>query len=83
MDTKDGNLLFKAKVFQIVGCAIEVLEGLGHGIVEKPCENALVVEFGVAPFVVDLSGKHVVELSRDRLTAANFQASGQNRPGPL
>src|SRR5205807_9190105 len=32
---------------QIVGCAIEVLNALGHGLVEKPYENALVVEFGL------------------------------------
>jgi GxxExxY protein len=40
-------LLLKEEVFQIVGCAIEVLNTLGHGIVEKPYENALVVEFGL------------------------------------
>jgi GxxExxY protein len=34
-------------VFQIVGCAIEVLNALGHRIVEKPYENALVVEFSL------------------------------------
>ena len=49
MDTdngkKDALLLFKEEVFQIVGCAIEVLNTLGHGLVEKPYENALVVEF--------------------------------------
>lgn len=45
MDTNDGRLLFKDEVFRIVGCAIEVLNELGHGIVEKPYENALVVEF--------------------------------------
>ena len=45
MDTKDRELLSKKEVFQIVGCAIEVLNTLGHGIVEKPYENALVVEF--------------------------------------
>ena len=28
-----------------MGCAIEVLNTLGHGIIEKPYENALVVEF--------------------------------------
>ena len=38
-------LLLKTEVFQIVGCAIEVLNTLGHGLVEKPYENALVVEF--------------------------------------
>ena len=32
-------------MFQIVGCAIEVLNTLGHGLVEKPYENALAVEF--------------------------------------
>jgi GxxExxY protein len=37
--------LFKDEVFQIIGCAIEVLNTLGHGIVEKPYENALAMEF--------------------------------------
>jgi GxxExxY protein len=41
------KLLFKNEVFQIVGCAIEVLNTLGHGLTEKPYENALVVEFGL------------------------------------
>jgi GxxExxY protein len=40
-------LLLKDEVFRIVGCAIEVLNTLGHGLVEKPYENALVVEFGM------------------------------------
>ena len=47
MDTNDDKLLFRDEVFQIVGCAIEVLNILGQGIVEKPYENALVVEFGL------------------------------------
>jgi GxxExxY protein len=50
MDTnahESEKLLYKNEVFQIVGCAIEVLNTLGHGIVEKPYENALVVEFGL------------------------------------
>jgi len=41
----DDKLLFRAEAFQIVGCAIEVLNTLGHGLIEKPYENALVVEF--------------------------------------
>ena len=45
--TNADKLLFRNEVFQIVGCAIEVLNTLGHGIVEKPYENALVVEFGL------------------------------------
>jgi len=47
MDTNDRQLLRKEEVFRIVGCAIEALNTLGHGIVEKPYENALVVEFGL------------------------------------
>src|SRR6266516_429258 len=43
----EEKLLFKDEVFQIVGCAIDVLNTLGHGLVEKPYENALVVEFGL------------------------------------
>ena len=45
MNTNDGRLLFRDEVFQIVGCAIEVLNTIGHGLIEKPYENALVVEF--------------------------------------
>lgn len=45
MRANDEKLLFKDEVFQIVGSAIEVLNALGHGIVEKPYENALLVEF--------------------------------------
>jgi GxxExxY protein len=40
-------LLLKTEVFQIVGCAIDVLNTLGHGLLEKPYENAVVVEFGL------------------------------------
>jgi GxxExxY protein len=50
MDTNDlpeQKILYKDEVFQIVACAIEVLNTLGHGIVEKPYEKALVVEFGL------------------------------------
>ena len=47
MDTNEGKVLFKDEVFRIVGCAIEVLNTLGHGLVEKPYENALVVELGL------------------------------------
>jgi GxxExxY protein len=47
MDTNAEKLLLKDEVFQIVGSAIEVLNTLGHGLVEKPYEDALVVEFGL------------------------------------
>jgi len=48
MDTNENTrLLLKDEVYQIVGSAIEVLNELGHGLSEKPYENALVVEFGL------------------------------------
>jgi GxxExxY protein len=48
MDTNRGDVLpLKTEVFQIVGCAIEILNTLGHGLLEKPYENALVVELGL------------------------------------
>jgi GxxExxY protein len=47
MDTNVEKLLLKDEVFEIIGSAIEVLNTLGHGIVEKPYENALVLEFGL------------------------------------
>ena len=47
MDTNGHKLWLKEDVFLIVGCAMEVLNTLGHGLLEKPYENALVVEFGL------------------------------------
>ncbi|HEX7859692.1 MAG TPA: GxxExxY protein [Verrucomicrobiae bacterium] len=46
MDTnEERKLICRDEVYSIVGSAIEVLNGLGHGLVEKPYENALIVEF--------------------------------------
>ena len=36
MDTNEHKLLLKKEVFQVVGCAMEVLNTLGHGLLEKP-----------------------------------------------
>lgn len=47
MDTNSEKLLLKEEVFQIVGAAMEVLNTLGHGLHEKPYENAMVVEFSL------------------------------------
>lgn len=47
IDTNEHELLYKEEVFQIIGCAMDVLNTLGHGLLEKPYENALVVEFGL------------------------------------
>ena len=40
-------------MYQVVGCAIEVLNGIGHGLHEKVYENALVVEFRLRAIQVD------------------------------
>jgi len=47
MNTNKHELSLKEEVFQIVSCAMEVLNTLGHGLLEKSYENALVVEFGL------------------------------------
>ncbi len=47
MNTNPGTnkLLLKEEVYQIVGCALEVLNGVGNGLHEKIYENGLAVEF--------------------------------------
>ena len=50
MDTnrhEGTGLLHGELVYSIVGCALEVLRCLGHGLHERPYENALTVEFGL------------------------------------
>ena len=44
---RDPSLPHAALVYSIVGSAFEVLREIGHGLHEKPYENALVVEFGL------------------------------------
>lgn len=38
------DLIFKDETHRILGCAMTVLNALGHGFLEKVYENALVVE---------------------------------------
>ncbi len=63
--TKPTDLLLKEEVHRIVGCAMEVQNVLGPGLLEKPYENALVVEFGLQGIPVrqqarfDVVYKHV------------------------
>ena len=47
MNTDKQELLLERETHQIIGCAMEVINVLGHGLLEKPYENALVVEFGL------------------------------------
>jgi len=42
----ENDLLFHEDLTRrIIGCAMEVLNELGHGLNEKPYENSMVVEF--------------------------------------
>jgi GxxExxY protein len=43
---RGANLMkFERETGILIGCGFEVLRILGHGLMEKPYENALVVEF--------------------------------------
>ena len=50
---EESKLILKDEVYQLVGCAIEVLNGIGHGLHEKIYENALVVEFKLRGIAFD------------------------------
>ncbi len=57
----ETKLLFKEEVYQVVGSAIEVLNGLGHGLHEKPYENALAIEFEIRSVAVEQQRNFDVE----------------------
>ena len=60
MDTNERELFLKKEVFDVVGCAMDVLNELGHGLLEKPYENALVVEFGLRSIPVRQQARYKV-----------------------
>ncbi len=43
----DLEMEFEVETGAILSCAFEVLNELGHGLLEKPYENSLCVEFGL------------------------------------
>jgi len=45
----------------IIGAAFEVLNVLGHGLHEKPYENALVIEFGLRNLPVEQQRRYPVD----------------------
>ena len=53
-------MLLKDEVYQIVNCAIEVLNTIGHGLAEKIYENALVVEFRLRGIAFEQQKRFVV-----------------------
>jgi GxxExxY protein len=42
----DTDYVFEDETYAVIGAALEVLTQLGHGIHEKPYENALAIELG-------------------------------------
>jgi GxxExxY protein len=47
MNADEHGLRFEAETSAVISCAFEVLNTLGHGLLEKPYENSLCVEFGL------------------------------------
>ncbi len=45
MNANERELIYKDEVFGIISCALDISNGLGHGLNEKIYENSLVVEF--------------------------------------
>lgn len=64
MDANGSILILKEEVFAVVGAAMEVLNVLGHGLIEKPYENALVVEFGLRGIPVDQQPRYEVNYKK-------------------
>ena len=60
MNTNEHQLILKQEVFDVVGCAMEVLNELGQGLLEKPYENALVIELGLKNIPVQQQSRYEV-----------------------
>lgn len=45
MNANERELILKDEVYSVISCSMKIINGLGHGLYEKPYENALVVEF--------------------------------------
>ena len=45
MDADEHGLRYERETGEIISCAFEILNTLGHGLLEKPYENSLCVEF--------------------------------------
>jgi GxxExxY protein len=57
----EDKLLHKQETHDILGCAFEVLNELGHGLNEKMYENALTVEFRRRQIAFDQQRRFPVE----------------------
>ena len=47
MGADEHGLRFEAVTSSVISCEFELLNTLGHGLLEKPYENSLCVEFGL------------------------------------
>lgn len=45
MDANGRELILKDEVYAVISCALEIINGIGHGLHEKPYENSLAAEF--------------------------------------
>jgi GxxExxY protein len=60
MDTNIHELLYKDEVYEIINAAIEVLNTLGHGLLEKLYENAILVELRLRNIPLDQQSRYIV-----------------------
>jgi GxxExxY protein len=60
MNADGHGLILEAGTEAIIGSAFEVLNELGHGLLEKPYENALVVEFGLRSILCEQQRRYDV-----------------------
>jgi GxxExxY protein len=60
MNANKHELLLQKEVYAVVGCAIEVLNVLGHGLHEKVYENCLCVEFRLRNISYNQQERHQV-----------------------
>ncbi|MBM9518326.1 hypothetical protein JWG39_00660 [Desulforhopalus vacuolatus] len=60
MDTNTHRFLYKEETHKVIGCALEVLKTIGHDLLEKSYENALVVEFQLNQ--LKITARHVGSL---------------------
>jgi|TARA_B110000438_G_C15774278_1_gene633344 GxxExxY protein len=60
-DTHGSLLQHETLTKDVIGSAFDVLNGLGHGLHEKPYENALVIELGLR--ALDVAQQNQYEIS--------------------
>ena len=60
MDADEHRFELKDETSQIIGCAVEVLNTLGHGLLEKPYERSLAIEFATKSIPVAVQPRFAV-----------------------